>query len=59
MPSLGTDAQLNDGDDGLPLSVYGKQKDVKKNAFSEVNADIKYKSIEPIKLKDRNDPASS
>lgn len=34
------------------LSVVGKQKDVKENAFSERSANIKYASVEPIALKE-------
>ena len=34
--------------------MIGKQKDVKENAFSDKNVEIKYKSIEPIRLRDRS-----
>lgn len=37
------------------LSVIGKQKDVKENAYSDKNVDIKYKSVDPIAIKDRKD----
>ena len=32
------------------LSIIGQQKDVKENAYSERNANIKYASVEPITL---------
>ena len=40
---------------GHDLSVIGKQKDVKENAYSDKNVDIKYKSVDPITIKDRKD----
>ena len=36
------------------MSVIGRQKDVKANAYSDKNVDIKYAPIEPIALKDAN-----
>lgn len=39
------------------LSVVGKQKDVKENAYSERSAQIKYASVEPISLKDSKEEA--
>lgn len=38
--------------DDHALSVIGKQKDVKENAYSDKNVDIKYKSVDPITIKD-------
>ena len=35
--------------------MIGKQKDVKENAYSDKNVDIKYKSVDPITIKDRKD----
>ena len=41
--------------EGRDLSVIGKQKDVKENAYSDKNVDIKYKSVDPITIKDRKE----